>query len=238
MVTAGSEEVMGNIGRTMSVLQYGDTLLPIGSFSFSNGLESAVQHRIVHDLATLAQFTLTAVRRAATSDCIALLQAHRAACVADLDSVMAADEAIFCRKLNEEARAMTVRMGRSLADVAVRVVEGPVLSRWRDEIARRNVPGTYPATLGVLFAELAAPEEDAFSVHQYGVAMTTLSAALRLMRIEPVEVQMILHDLNARVGEHYAAVRALSLSDMAGFAPATDILAAMHTRAHVRMFMN
>jgi urease accessory protein len=68
--------------------------------------------------------------------------------------------------------------------------------------------------------------------------MTTLSAALRLMRIEPQVVQVILHEVNANSEEDYAAVRTRSLTDMAGFAPATDILAAMHVRAHVRMFMN
>ena len=68
--------------------------------------------------------------------------------------------------------------------------------------------------------------------------MTTLSAALRLMRIEPQAVQAILHDVNATSEQDYAAVRALSLADMAGFAPAADILAAMHVRVHVRMFMN
>ena len=31
---------------------------------------------------------------------------------------------------------------------------------------------------------------------------------------------------------------AARLSDMAGFAPLTEILAAVHTRAHVRLFMN
>jgi len=237
-VTASTGEVSGSIGQMMSVLQFSDSLLPIGSFSFSNGLESAVEQRIVHDPATLAQFTLTAVRRGATSDCVALLHAHRAARAADLSRVMAADEAVFCRKLSEETRAMTVRMGRSLADLAVRVVQAPVLRRWRDEIAGHNAPGTYPAALGVLFAALGGSEQDAFSVHQYGVAMTTLSAALRLMRIEPAEVQVILHDVNTRAGDHYGAVRGLRLSDMASFAPATDILAAMHVRAYVRMFMN
>jgi urease accessory protein len=235
---ATEEEVLERIGQTMSVLQFGDSLLPIGSFSFSNGLESAVQQGIVHDPATLAQFTMTAVHRAAISDCIALLHAHRAACEADLDGVIAADEAVFCRKLSEETRAMTVRMGRSLSDLAVRVVRAPVLSRWRDEIAARNASGTYPVALGVLFAALGGPERDAFSLHQYGVAMTMLSSALRLMRIEPAEVQVILYDVNTRAGEDYVAVRGLSLSDMAGFAPATEILAAMHVRAHVRMFMN
>ena len=90
----------------------------------------------------------------------------------------------------------------------------------------------------MLFADLGSPEEDAFAVHQYGVAMTTLSAALRLMRIEPRDVQAILRRGQCREPGDYAEVRGAALADMAGFAPMADILAAMHVRAHVRMFMN
>jgi hypothetical protein len=99
-------------------------------------------------------------------------------------------------------------------------------------------PGTYPVGLGILFAELGSPEEDAFAVHQYGVAMTMLSAALRLMRIDHRQVQAILFAADRGVGADYAAVRAASLPDMAGFTPMADILAAVHVRSHVRLFMN
>ena len=46
---------------------------------FSNGLESAIQHRLVHDMETLRQFVMTATRQSASADAIALLVAHRAA---------------------------------------------------------------------------------------------------------------------------------------------------------------
>jgi urease accessory protein len=237
-MTRQINETTASIARLMLALQFGDSLLPTGSFTFSNGLEAAVQQQVVHDPGTLAEFTLTAVHRAATSDGIALLEAHRAASNADLDGVIAADQAVINRKLSEEMRTMTIRMGRKLAELATSVVPAPVLGRWLDQIADRRTPGSYPAGLGVLFADLGSPEQDAFAVHQYGVAMTTLSAALRLMRIEPQVAQAILHDVNTTSEQDYAAVRALSLTDMAGFAPAADILAAMHVRAHVRMFMN
>jgi urease accessory protein len=237
-VTRQSQEIPGHIARLMLALQFGDSMLPIGSFSFSNSLESAVQQCVVHDPATLTEFTLTATHRAATSDGIALLQAHRAADNADIGGVVAADQAVLSRKLSEETRTMTIRMGRKLAELSTSVVRAPTLRRWLDAIADRRTPGTYPAGLGALFADIGSPEQDAFAVHQYGVAMTTLSAALRLMRIEPHVVQAILHEVDARSEEDYAAVRTLSLAEMAGFAPATDILAAMHVQAHVRMFMN
>jgi urease accessory protein len=222
----------------MRVLQFGDSQLPIGSFSFSNALESAVQEGEVRDAATLSEFVLTSARRAATSDGIALLEAHRAAREPDIERIVRADRAVFERKLGEETRTMTVRMGRKLAEVATAAVPGPLVGLWLDRVRDGVTPGTHPVGLGVLFAELGSPEEDAFAVHQYGVAMTVLSAALRLMRIDHRQVQAILYVVDQTVPGDYVAIREASLSDMAGFAPMAEILAAIHVRSHVRMFMN
>jgi len=235
-VTIAPRDAAPGIGRLMSALQFGDSLLPTGAFSVSNGLESAVQQHIVHDQDTLAEFALTMARRSAATDAIALLEAHRGARARNLGRIKAADHAIFKRKLSEEMRAMTVRMGRKLAELATGVVPAPMLRQWLADVTAHQTPGTQPAALGVLFADLGSPEEDAFAVHQYGVASTTLSAALRLMRIEPGQSQAILRQVNAETPELYAEARAASLADMAGFAPMADVLAAMHVRAHVRLF--
>jgi urease accessory protein len=222
----------------MRVLQFGDSVLPIGSFSFSGALEPAVQEGVVRDAATLGEFVTATARRAATSDGIALLEAHRAAREPDIERITRADRAVFERKLGEETRTMTVRMGRKLAEVATAAGPAPQLGLWLGRVRDGATPGTYPAGLGVLFTDLGSPEEDAFAVHQYGVAMTVLSAALRLMRIDHRQVQAILSAADQTVPGDYAAVREASLSDMAGFTPMADILAAIHVRSHVRMFMN
>jgi len=227
-----------SIARTIRVLQFGDSLLPIGSFSFSNALESAVQEGVVRDAATLSEFVTASARRAATSDGIALLEAHRASCKPDIGRIVEADRAVFERKVGEETRTMTVRMGRKLAEVSTAAVRLPVLGLWLDRVADGITPGTYPVGLGVLFGELGSPEEDAFAVHQYGVAMTMLSAALRLMRIDHRRVQAILFAADQAIPGDYAAVLEASLPDMASFTPMADIMAAVHVRSHVRMFMN
>ncbi len=227
-----------SVDRLMHVLQFGDSLLPIGSFSFSNALESAVRAGVVRDAGTLSEFVHTVTRRAATSDGIALLHAHRGAREPDIERIVRADRAVFDRKLGEETRTMTVRMGRKLAEVSAMAVPAPLLDLWLDRVRDGVAPGTHPVGLGVLFAELGSPEEDAFAVHQYGVAMTTLSAALRLMRIDHRQVQTILYAVDRTAEDDYAAIRRASLSDMASFAPMADILGAVHVRSRVRMFMN
>lgn len=229
---------VSSITELMRLLQFGDSVLPVGAFSFSNGLESAIEKRLVHDPDTLRQFMLTAVHQAASADGIALIEAHRAARVGDLERIIAADHAVHLRKLNEEMRTMTARMGRKLGEMADYVLHEPLITEWLERIRRRETPGTLPVALALAFASLELPESDAFAAHQYGVATMMLGAALRLMKLHYLEGQAIVFEVNAAAEEEYARASAASLDDMATFAPTADILAAIHVRSHVRMFMN
>jgi urease accessory protein len=58
------------------------------------------------------------------------------------------------------------------------------------------------------------------------------------MKISHVDTQKILYDLNALAEAAYEGAAAARLSDMSGYAPLMEILAAVHTKAHVRLFMN
>ena len=222
----------------MRVLQFGDSVLPVGAFSFSNGLESAIQHRLVYDLDTLRQFVWTVTRQSASADAIALLAAHRTASAHDINGVLRADLALFNRKLNEEMRTMTVRMGKKLGELSNRLIHTPLLADWLGHIERKETPGTYPVGLGLLFAELGLPEYEAFAVLQYGTANMILSASLRLMKIHHFDAQTILLEISTSAEAEYARVSGSSLDEMATFSPSLDILAAVHVKAHIRMFMN
>jgi urease accessory protein len=229
---------MSSISAAMRLLQFGDSMLPVGSFSFSNGLESAVQQKVVHDLDTLRQFVLTAVRQAETSDGIAVLDAFRAARDSDADRVKRADRAVFNRKLSEEMRTMTVRMGRKLAEMAEKVAPSPMVATWLASIKRGDTPGTYPVGQALVFATLGLSERDAFAVHQYGLASMMLGASLRLLKISYLDSQVALFAINDEAEAAYARVAKASLDDMAAYAPVLDVLAALHVQANVRMFMN
>jgi urease accessory protein len=229
---------MRSITDVMRLLQFGDSVLPVGSFSFSNGLESAIQQKVVRDPDTLRQFVQTMLAQAASTDGIALLEAHRAAASADMDRVVRADQALFLRKLNEEMRTMTVRMGRKLGELAKRVTPAPLAERWLGCIERGETPGTFPVGLALVFQSVALDERDAFAAHQYGLATMMLGAAVRLMKLDYLDAQAILFDFNAAADDAYQRVSSATLDDMAAFAPVADILAAIHVKSHVRMFMN
>ncbi len=229
---------MQDISAALKVMQFGDSMFPVGAFAFSNGLEMAVQNGVVRDRATLEDFVRTITRLAATGDGVALLAGHRAAASDDVAGIRRADEAVLLHKLNEETRTMTVRMGRKLAEAAHAIVGDSLLDKRRRDADVGGVPVTYPVALGALFAILRLPERAAFTAHQYGAAVMVVGAALRLMRVNHLETQAILFAVNEKAADDNREVAAASLEDMHVFAPVADVLAAAHLHAHVRMFMN
>jgi urease accessory protein len=220
------------------MLQFGDSMFPVGAFAFSCGLESAIQKGVVADAITLRAFTRTAVEQAARGDGIALIAAHRAATVGNFDVLIRIDAQVYARKLSDEARLMSVRMGKKFTEMGVEVIGAPMLGTWRECIATSVTPGCYPVALAINFAVQNLAARQAFVVHQNGVAATILGAALRLMKISHVETQKILYELNGLADAAYENAAAARLSDMAGYAPLSEILAAVHNKAHVRLFMN
>jgi len=213
-------------------------MFPIGGFSFSCGLESAVQTDVVHDRITLHEFARTALDQAARGDGIALIAAHRAATAGDIEALVAIDAQVFARRSSDETRMMSTRMGRKFTEIGVEVIGEPLLKTWLNRIVAGATPGSYPIALAINFAAQGLSARDAFVVHQYGVATAILGASLRLMRVSHIDTQAVLYDLNARAEAAYETAAAARLSDMAGFAPLADILAAVHNKAHVRLFMN
>jgi urease accessory protein len=164
--------------------------------------------------------------------------AHRAALAGDLEELVRIDALIYARKLSGETRSMSVRMGKKFTELAAHVTRAPQFEAWRARVETGATPGCYPVALAVNFAAQGLAARDAFVVHQYGVTSTILGAALRLMRIGHMETQQMLYALNADAEAAYQRAAASGLPDMAGFAPLAEILAAVHVKAHVRLFMN
>ncbi len=226
------------LARLMRLMEFADSALPVGGFTFSNTLESAAAAGVVHDAATLEAYTRTLARQAATTDGIAALAAWRAAHEGDFAAIADTDRRLAACKMNDEARRMSSRMGRKLLELAQHLFAEKLLARMLAEIRQGSLPGCYPVAQGVLFAACGLSEEALFAATQYGVRNMLLSAALRCVRVSHIETQQILFRAADEIDTLYAEVRTLSVEEMHAFAPQADILAAMHEKGSSRMFMS
>jgi len=222
----------------MRLIQLTDSALPVGTFSFSNGLETAAQTGLVHDAATLEEYVRDIVRQTARTDGIAALCAYRSRLAEDYDGIVGADRALMLCKLNAETRRMLRRMGRKLAELATLLTGDAVMSRWLGDVKAGAAEGSYPVAQGILFAACGISERGLFASHCYGAANMVLGAALRCVRVSHYDTQRILYRLGDGADALYDEIRDMEIGEMHAFAPQADILASMHEKGSSRMFMN
>ncbi len=223
----------------MRLLQMTDSTFPVGTFSFSNGLETAVHNRVVTDKETLKEFTCSQARQAAFTDGVAALSAYKAYKDGDLKEVLYVDRELIRSKMNDESRQMLQRMGKKLGELAVRLFKDDELIRqWLEKIKAEETPGTYPVAQGLVFAAAGVGERELFCSHQYGVINMVLGAALRIVKVSHYDTQEILLEIGEETESLYEETLKLTPENMHAFFPQLDILASLHEKGTMRMFMN
>ena len=226
------------LSAVLRLLEFTDSAFPVGTFSFSCGLETAASLGIVHDAATLEEYARDVARQAAFTDGISAIHAYRSRLAEDYRGILDADSRTLLCKTNGEARRMSCRMGRKLAELGGRIFHDPVMEKWTDEIAGCLTPGTYPVAQGIVFAACDIPEQELFCSHHYGAVSMVLGAALRLVRVSHYDTQRIMFRMADDIDALYRSVKELGLEDMNAFVPQADILASLHEKGTQRMFMN
>ncbi len=227
-----------DITKIMRLLEFTDSTFPVGTFSFSNGLETAVHEKIVYDAKTLEEYVRAIATQAAFSDAIVALKTLEAVNNNDYEDILNADNQVILFKMNSEARLMTQRMGKKMAELSVHIFESPIMSRWLDDIKSDKTPGTYPVAQAITFGFCGLSSRELFSAHQYGVINMVLSAALRSVRVSHYDTQRILFKLTEETAKIYDEVKVLDYDDMNVFVPMADIMASLHEKGTMRMFMN
>ncbi|CAJ0557248.1 unnamed protein product, partial [Mesorhabditis spiculigera] len=138
------------INRAMRMMQLSDSMFPVGSFSFSNGLESAVAQGIVTGGPSLREFVLG---RPSGRD-VRRDRRTRSAPGRDRRDRTQAQR----RSTHDE-----YPMGKQLAELGGRLAGETLFNKWLAAIASGETPGTYPVGPGIA-AEMGSPEEDAFTI--------------------------------------------------------------------------
>lgn len=230
--------MIDEITRLMRLLEFSDSAFPVGTFSFSNGLETAAFENIVSDIYSLEQYTRTAVLQTVYSDAIAALIAFRGIASKDYELVKEADHQIIRCKMNAEARLMLTRMGKKMAEICIQITEAPLMNQWLKDIHDRKVPGTYPIAQAIFFQQNGLQEKDLFASIEYGIINMILNAALRCVKVSHYETQTILYRLCSMAASDYEDIKEMTFNDMRTFAPEMDIMASLHEKGKMRMFMN
>ena len=222
----------------LSALQLSDTFFPTGLYTLSHGLEAFVQAGLVSktDIGALLRDYLENVLGPA--DGVALSHAHRATEGRDLGRLMEIDRRLFAMKLVREAREASRRVGKRMLTTAVRLSPDSLLKDYWAAIDAGLCPGNSAVALGAVTATLGIRRREAMLIGFYTFTAGVLGAAMRLMRLDHEEAQLILGGLGPFMAHLVQENIDKSLQEMRAFAPLIDIMGAVHERARVRLFIS
>ncbi len=230
----GPPPVLGEAGlyRLLAWLSPG---FPVGAFSFSHGLEAAVEGGAVRDRASLEHWIGAVLARGSGRiDADILRDAHGAAVIGDIDALTLANRCGIAFRATAEMVLETTAQGTAFLDTCRAAWPDPFLDRWAAALNDGAV--CYPAAVGAATARAGVALEWALTAYLQAMAANLVSAALRLGIIGQTDGQRILAALEPVIGE---AVAAASIRDPSSFGAATfavDLASMAHETQYTRLF--
>ena len=207
--------------------------LPVGGFSYSEGLEAAIEHGWVHNETTCAswlmdQLWLTQVK----GDLAVVAQAMSAWSELDQVRLRALADWVMATRETAELRLQTEQMGRSMLEW-LRHLHGsdhPALQL----LAR--LPPNYPMAQALAMTLIGADAEQALQAYAFGWAENMTQAALKAIPLGQSAGQRVLAQLACEIPA--AARTALHLPDdeRQVFSPMLAILSSRHEIQYSRLF--
>ena len=207
---------------------------PVGAFSYSSGIEWAVEAGDITDAASLRDWLAAMLTEGSGfCDAVFLAQAHRAASARDDAGLHEIAELAAAFVPSRERQLETTTQGRAFIDIA--------RAAWASEGLDNMVAAcggviVYPIAVGLVSAAHAIPVAPTMHAFLHAVVSNWISAGARLVPLGQTDSQRILAALEADVVA--TAKRALesSLDDLGSATFRADLASLRHETQYTRLF--
>jgi urease accessory protein len=207
---------------------------PVGAFSYSSGIEWAVEAGDITDAASLRDWLAAMLTDGAGfCDAVFLAQTHRA--VSSHDDALLRDIAELAAAFvpSRERQLETTTQGRAFVDTtrAAWTCEG------LDEIiAACGGPIIYPVAVGLVSAAHGIPLEPTLHAFLHAVVSNWISAGARLVPLGQTDSQRVLAQLEADVAATARRAIAASTDDLGSATFRADLASLRHETQYTRLF--
>ena len=207
---------------------------PVGAFSYSHGLEWAVEAGDITDAASLADWLgLVLDAGSGLADATFMVHAHRALAASDGAALAGVAELALAFQPARERLLETTAQGNAfmLATEAAWPTAGLGLLRsaWGGGVA-------YPVAVGAATAAHGIGEAPSLHAFLHALAANLVSAAVRLVPLGQTDGQRVLATLEPQVAATAAAAMAMPLDELGGHALRSDLAAMRHETQYTRLF--
>ncbi|HEU4458641.1 MAG TPA: urease accessory protein UreF [Methylibium sp.] len=211
--------------------------LPIGGFSYSEGLEAAVEAGRVHDETSTRAWLVDQLELGlACNELAVFAQALPAWRDDDALRVRALNDWVLATRETAEQRLQTEQMGRSLAGwLRDRANDAAGVLRI-DRLAALPPAPTHPVALALAATQTGASDDDALLAAGFGWAENMVQAALRAVPLGQGAGQRVLAALVDALPAACAQARSLGEDGRLASLPGLAILGARHETQYSRLF--
>lgn len=216
------------------LLQLASPALPVGAFSYSQGLEWAVEAGTVKHEADALRWIGDQLEWNLGRYEAPLLVRMMDAWTADAHGVVSAlDEDYLATRESAELRAETLQMGYSMQRLLHELGDFP--QAMLDAVAGSRSP-TFLAVWTAAAAAWRIPPRDALAAWLWSWAENQVMAALKAVPLGQAAGQRILLELGARIPAVIDRALAATEDDFSNFAPGFAIACARHETQYSRLF--
>ena len=207
---------------------------PVGAFSYSSGLEWAIEAGDITDAASLTRWLAVMIGDGAGfCDAVFLVHAHRAATAMD-DTSLAAVAALAAAMAPCRERFLeTTAQGRAFFETTRTAWGCASLDRLA---AAWDGPLAYPIAVGVATAGHSIAVEPALAAFLQAVASNLVSAGLRLIPLGQTDGQRVLAGLEPLIAACAQRALACPLDQVGGAAFRADMASMRHETQYTRLF--
>ena len=216
------------------LLQLASPALPIGAFSYSQGLERLVEDGAVCDLATAQTWI---------GDVLDLVFVPGEAAIAWRLLVAAADrdagalsrwnDVFRASRETSELRAETEQMGGSLARLAADL---DLLDAFARDVLATLQPVTLPAAWALAARGLGLDAQPSLTAYLWAWLENQTMAAIKSVPLGQVAGQRLLLALGGRIPAAAGRARSIADEDITSFAPGLALASARHETQYTRLF--
>ncbi len=218
----------------LQLLWLASPALPVGGFSYSEGLEAAIEAGSVHDEASAQRWLGDQLQLAlGRSELPLIAQALTAWVAQDGPRIAELNAWALATRETSELRRQVEQMGRSMHDwLRQRAPADPRLAM----LAQLAPAPAWPIAFSLAAAQSGADARDALLAFGFGWAENMVQAALKSMSLGQSAGQRILGSLAAALPAVVDAALALPDHERQAFTPMLAILSSLHETQYSRLF--
>ena len=222
------------IAELTALLHLASPALPIGAFSYSQGLESAIEHGLIHDGDSAREWIASGLTNVLARGELPFL-AHQMTRwrTHDAAALAGADEEFLSSRESAELRRETQQMGWSLAQLCTQL-------EWGDAARLATLNAIKPISQPTAFAFAAyahdAAPDAALAAYAFSWVENQAAAALKAVPLGQIAGQRIIVALRVAIDIAVEKALATSPDEINTFAPQLGILSARHESQYSRLF--